>query len=299
MLLAVSHGTSFERQGANFALSRPKKAQGRLSMVANPQVRCNNRHFLTIFAVLALSVGCSVEGEGPGHREQPLALSPQQELELGREGYREILRDTTVVSSGPEVDRVRRVTARIADAVRIEPLQREINLRLADYRFEWEYTVIVSDQVNAFCLPGGKIGVLTGLLKFLRTDDELAAVVSHEVAHALAHHASERIARARRNGGGVLRTLAYNRAQESEADHIGLFLVTFAGYDPEYAVLFWERMVDLRQQAVVLPEILSDHPNDQRRIEQLNTWIPRARAAFAAYQDGRIAPAPTRLQQRR
>ena len=85
---------------------------------------------------------------------------------------------------------------RIAEAVQIEPLQREINLQVADYPFEWEYCVIESPQINAFCLPGGKIGVFTGLLRVVKNDDQLAAVLAHEVSHAVAHHASERIARA-------------------------------------------------------------------------------------------------------
>ena len=89
-----------------------------------------------------------------------------------------------------------RVSRRVAQTLRIEPLQREINLHLSGYRFEWQYSVIASDQINAFCLPGGKIGVFTGLLRVVRDDDQLAAVIAHEIAHALAHHASERIARA-------------------------------------------------------------------------------------------------------
>src|SRR5476651_2207201 len=94
------------------------------------------------------------EGRGPGHRAQPLALSPQEELELGRECYQEILRGARVVQRGPQVDQVRRVSQRIAQAVQIEPLAREINLQITDSLFEWEYQVIESRQVNAFCLPG-------------------------------------------------------------------------------------------------------------------------------------------------
>src|SRR5205823_4001876 len=141
--------------------------------------------------------------------------------------------------------------------------------------FEWEYTVFDSNQINAFCMPGGKIGVYTGLLRIVQNDDQLATVLSHEIAHALAHHASERLARQgvnprRRDDPRItdilagLAGLAHDRQQESEADHIGLFLMTFAGYDPHQAVTFWERMKQAAK-GQSRPEILSDHPSDDRR----------------------------------
>src|SRR5512140_3205905 len=234
------------------------------------------RLFLVIL-VLAASlsiVGCQQEGEGPGHREQPLALTPQEEWQLGRQAYDEILRNAEVLTGGPEVDQVYRVSRRVAQALRIEPLQQEINLHLSGYRFDWQYSVIASDQINAFCLPGGKIGVFTGLLKVVRNDDQLAAVIAHEIAHALAHHTSERNA----------------RAQESEADHIGLFLMTFAGYDPDEAVVFWKEMQAVAERGARPPEILSDDPSDARRIRQLEAWVPMVKAAKRAYDEGRIAP---------
>jgi predicted Zn-dependent protease len=241
--------------------------------------------------IATVLAGCAErpQGEGPGHREQTLALSPTQELEVGRDAYQQILDQARVVESGPEVEQVRRVSQRIAKAVEIEPLQREINLRISGYMFEWEYHVLESDQVNAFCLPGGKIGVLTGLLGIVKNDDQLAAVISHEVAHALAHHASERVARERVGQPGLL-SLSYDRQQELEADHIGVFLMTFAGYDPQEAVSFWERMQTARGRRLHLPEILSDHPNDERRMEALQAWVATARAAKEAYDEGRIAP---------
>jgi predicted Zn-dependent protease len=250
---------------------------------------------LRAFASLAIALamtGCSgaQNGEGPGHREQPLALMPSDELEIGREAYADILSHATVIEGGPQVERVQRVGERIAKAARIEPLQREINLRLAGYSFEWEYNVIEDEHVNAFCLPGGKIGVFSGLLKVVESDDQLAAVIAHEVAHALAHHASERIARERSRNHGLLRDLSYNRQQELEADHIGIFLMTFAGYDPEEAVRFWKEMEASRSRGLRLPEILSDHPSDARRMEQLAAWVEPARSAKRAYDEGRIAP---------
>src|SRR3954471_1968904 len=153
------------------------------------------RHYRAMLVVAILLTGCSPQGEGPGHRPQALALRPQQELKIGRAAYAELLAEAAILRSGPEFEQVQRVSRRIAEAVEIEPLQREINLHVEDYPFEWEYCVIESQHINAFCLPGGKIGVFTALLRIVQNDDQLAAVLAHEVAHALAHHVNERLAR--------------------------------------------------------------------------------------------------------
>lgn len=244
-----------------------------------------------MLAVVITAQGCSEEphGQGPGKREQVLALTSDQELEAGRRAYQHIIERSPVLENGPEIERVQRVSQRISQAVNIEPLQREINFRVDEGQFEWEYAVIDDDQVNAFCLPGGKIVVLSGLLKVIESDDELASVIAHEVAHVLVHHASERIAREREVGRGLL-SLAYNREQESEADHIGVFLMTFAGYDPDQSVEFWRKMQSARGSGIHLPELISDHPSDARRLKQLQTWVEAAKAGKQAYDSGRIAP---------
>jgi predicted Zn-dependent protease len=259
-------------------------------------------YFSAVLAVgLSLS-GCqypSEEGEGPGHREQRLALSPQQELQLGRQAFQEVLNNPqkygkVLPADSPQTERVRKVAQRIIKASEIEPLQRELNLRKG-YHFEWEVHVFENRQANAFCLPGGKIAVFTGILHVAEDDGELATVLAHEIAHALAHHTSERVARDQMTGGsGGIWEKAFDRSQESEADHIGLFLMTFAGYDPEDAVRFWERMEKLSAGHGAPPEILSDHPSDAHRIAQLKQWVPKARAAKKAYDEGHIAPAPSR-----
>ncbi len=267
-------------------------------------------------------VGCSAGGNdaGPGHRSQTLALSPQQELSLGTQAYKEILGKAHVERGGPDVERVRRIGRRIEKAAAIEPLQREINLRLKGFTYEWEYNVLQDKQVNAFCLPGGKVAVFSGLLPVAENDDQLAVVMGHEIAHALAHHSSERLVRqqmfqraaeAAATAGGMagmdehgrkqligllsagaqVGGLSYDRQQESEADHIGLFLMAFAGYDPEQAVPFWERMAKASAQHGKPPEILSDHPSDAKRIAQLKQWVPRVKGAKKAYDEGRVAPA--------
>jgi metalloendopeptidase OMA1, mitochondrial len=263
--------------------------------------------------------GCSggeSVGQGPGHRAQTLALSPEQEVVLGQKAYQEVLSKSHVVH-GADASRINKIGERIVQAAQIRPLQREINLRMAGYKWDWEYALLDNKQVNAFCLPGGKVAVFTGLLPVAENDDQLATVMSHEIAHALAHHASERIAREQMyeralqvvNGamssidpgdrrqlvgllgaGAQARSLAYNRQQESEADHIGLFLMTFADYQPEQAVRFWERMQQASKGRMKPPEILSDHPSDGKRLAQLTQWVARAKAAKSAWSEGKIAP---------
>ncbi len=261
-------------------------------------IRVQSTVVLLVCLLLALS-GCGQppgpQGQGPGHRAQELALSPEQELELGRKAYREVLSESKPLPhDSKDVQRVTRVGKRIAETVKIEPLMREINLHVKDYRFEWEFNVLEDKHVNAFCLPGGKVAVFTGLLHVVANDDQLAAVLGHEVAHALAHHASERLARQEHEGGGLwtaLREKKYDREQEAEADHIGVFLMTFAGYDPREAVAFWQHMKRISDQQGRVPEILSDHPSDEHRIRELEEWVPKAEAAKKAYDEGRIAPA--------
>jgi predicted Zn-dependent protease len=244
-----------------------------------------------------------------------LALTPNQELALGRQAFQELKSKKRVLTSGPEVEQVRRVGARITQAAENELLQREINLRVHGYRFEWEFEVFDEKQINAFCLPAGKVGVFSGLLRELKpTDDQLAAVMAHEIAHALAHHGSERLARQQLQRGALdnvldhkmnedvigvlaagaqLRSLAYDRAQESEADHIGVFLMEFADYDSNEAIEFWENMVTRNTAGrVQLPEILSDHPSGPRRIAQLRVWAPYAKAAKRAFDEGRTVASP-------
>jgi predicted Zn-dependent protease len=257
-----------------------------------------NARWLVVFAVV-LAIGCASpvppreEGEGPGGRQQPLALGPKQELEIGRRAYAEVMqefRGRIAPDDSAETVRARRVVSRLAQAAAIEPLQREINLRVRGYRFEWGVHVIRDDTINAFCLPAGKMFLFTGILKVIGdNEDFLATVLSHEMAHALGHHASERIAR-ERGGGSVLRHLSYGRMQEAEADHIGVFLMAFAGYRPEQAAAFWERMTHAAAGKRGPPEWLSDHPSSESRIRDLRGWAPQARAAKKAFDSGRVLP---------
>jgi metalloendopeptidase OMA1, mitochondrial len=268
-----------------------------------PQARTTALFFCISLSAGLTGLGCGFSsgaqppGKGPGHRAQTLALTPQQELALGRQAYKEVLSNpkefgAVIPADRPECKHVRAVAQRIIEAAGIEPLQREINLRNG-YRFEWEVNVLDNDQINAFCLPGGKIAVFRGLLRVVQNDDQLATVIAHETAHALAHHSSERLARKEMNRGGigVIWSKAFDRQEEAEADHIGLFLMTFAGYNPDHAVIFWKRMQQTAGGQKGLPEILSDHPSDAHRIQSMSNWVPQAKAAKRALDEGRIEPA--------
>jgi metalloendopeptidase OMA1, mitochondrial len=166
--------------------------------------------------------------------------------------------------------------------------------------FKWEFTVIDEPKtINAFCLPGGKVAVYTGLLPVTKDDNGLAVVMSHEVAHALARHGQERMSEQMLVGlgesaaaiAGIIKTpqgmqaveaaygigrgLPHSRSQESEADHIGLILMAEAGYDPRGAVPFWERMRQASGDGKP-PEFLSTHPSDETRIKRIQEQLPEA-----------------------
>jgi predicted Zn-dependent protease len=174
---------------------------------------------------------------------------------------------------------------------------------------QWEFVVFESKEANAFCLPGGKVGVYTGLLPITKDEAGLATVIGHEVAHAVARHGGERMSEAMaiQTGGSLLSTglgmtkldpawvtaaqtayglgskvgaeLPHSRAQESEADHIGLIYMARAGYDPEQAVLFWQRFAEYNKQQGGGGDLwfLRTHPLDEDRIKQIQQWIPEAR----------------------
>jgi predicted Zn-dependent protease len=261
--------------------------------------RLKSGTWISVFIGLASLVctGCGIDvpnqpGEGPGHRAQKLGLRPEQELALGEQAYDQVLRESRgqlLAANDSRVQRVRSIAKRVVRAAGIRPLQHEINLHLAGYRFEWEVNVISDRRVNAFCLPGGKIAVYTGILPVAENDDQLATVLSHEIAHALAHHSNERVSRRESGGFNVLLDKAFDRRQESEADHIGVFLMTFAGYQPEEAVRFWTNMRRANPGGAGIPEFLSDHPSDERRIENMKEWVPKALAGKKAFDEGRIA----------
>jgi len=229
------------------------------------------------------------------HRVQHVTLTDAQQMQLGSQEYAKTLRANRarIVSSGPEVAEVRRVARRIEGvASRDKP------------GFVWRVTLIRKNEANAFCLPGGKIVVYTGILPLTENDAGLATVLGHEVAHATAEHVAERIERnhltevaAAIIAGGVAFTpeqfvrvtallgvgagLPFSRSQESEADHIGLVYMARAGYDPHQAVAFWTRM-RRASKGHEPPEFLSDHPSDAHRVQRVRGWLPEALREYSA-----------------
>jgi predicted Zn-dependent protease len=241
--------------------------------------------------------GCQ---EGPFGRNQVVALNAEQEARLGMQAFQEVLSTADVVRSGPLVDVVHEVTARLAAATKDEEFLRRTQ---QDYqRFEWQVRVVRSGEVNAFCLPGGKMVVYTAILPVAETDAGLATVMGHEICHALAHHGAERMAHQQMaqigvlsagaslgdvepqqrqqvmmalNAGAKFGILRYSRKHETEADHMGLLLMAVAGYDPRESTRFWERMARTSKGGGP-PEFLSTHPSHERRISDLKAWMAEA-----------------------
>lgn len=224
------------------------------------------------------------------HRSQLILISPSEESRLGTRAFRQVLSKEKVSHDRAIQTVVNRIGWRIASAARRPD-------------FQWEFVVIDNpERANAFALPGGKVGVYTGIFPVARTEGGLAAVMSHEVAHVLARHGAERLSQgllaqmgavalqagmagsnpavvrsvmtAYGLGANVGVLLPYSRLQETEADRFGLILMAQAGYDPREAVRLWRRMAqeDRRRR----PEFLSTHPSPAHRIQQLERWIPNA-----------------------
>ncbi len=236
-----------------------------------------------------LLVGCT---KNPyTHRSQLILISPSQEVQMGLQAEHQILQKARLSHNPYYNAMVRRVASRIAKVAEEE----------FHPGYKWEFFVLDSPQINAFCLPGGKIFVYTGLLKLVKNDDQLATVIGHEVAHAILRHGSERVsmgmlgqlgkellAKGLQVGGsrwGPLFDLAYgvgtqygilypySRKFEYEADQLGLYLMYKACYNPYEAIKFWHRM--MRAAKAKVPEFLSTHPSDIHRIEALRRYIQK------------------------
>jgi metalloendopeptidase OMA1, mitochondrial len=259
-----------------------------------------------IWLVAAMSVailictGCStVPVTG---RSQLNLISAGQEAELGLSSFDQLKKETPV-SRDPAVNElVQRVGKRIAAVAGKD---------MPDA--QWEFVVFENKEANAFCLPGGKVGVNTGILPVTKDDAGLATVIGHEIGHAVAHHGAERMSEAMvvQTGGQLLgstlsttdprwqqaalmaygagakvgRELPHSRKQESEADQIGLRYMARAGYNPRASIEFWQRFSEHNKQqggkTSALSKFLSTHPLDEVRIKQLQQWMPEAEAEFA------------------
>ncbi len=235
-------------------------------------------------------------------RSQLMLVSESEEREMGLQAYRQVLATEPASHDAAFNAMVDKVGRRIAAAAESPP---EEMWRAPHYR--WEFRAINKNIPNAFCLPGGKIAVYSGLLPITRNEAGLAVVIGHEVGHALARHSAERLSDQRLVAAGLTaaaiavaatsdqRNANYNpliiaalgagatvgillpmsREQEAEADHIGLVLMARAGYDPHEAVGLWERM-RAANKGGPQAEWLSTHPADETRIANIRTWVPEA-----------------------
>jgi predicted Zn-dependent protease len=249
-----------------------------------------------LFLLLASCTTVPVTGRRAVH-----LVSDQELTTLSVQEYNKVLDQSRLSQDSVQVQRVRKVGSRIARAT--EDFLREQGLAEDIQNYKWEFNLIEDDKtVNAWCMPGGKVAVYTGILPLTQNETGLAVVMGHEIAHAVARHGSERLSQGLlAQLGGVALSVAlstqpaaatdlfltaygvgaqvgfllpYSRVQESEADRIGLILMARAGYDPREAIPFWKRMSE--KGGARPPEFLSTHPAPQTRIRQIEDFIPEA-----------------------
>ncbi len=233
-------------------------------------------------------------------RSQLQLITDSEMLAMNFQQYDEFLGQNAMSRDSYQTQTVRRVGNNIAHAV--EQFFRDNNMAQEIQNYSWEFNLVESDDVNAWCMPGGKVVVYTGILPLTRDETGLAVVMGHEVAHAVASHGAERVSQGLlvEFGGTALSAalsqqpaatrelwmtafgvgtqvgvmLPYSRTHETEADRLGLIFMAMAGYDPRAAVDFWTRMS--QAGGAGQPEIISTHPSDQTRIRNIENFMPEA-----------------------
>ncbi|MDT0293836.1 M48 family metallopeptidase [Mesonia ostreae] len=261
------------------------------------------KNIVLIMSTVLLLFSCS---QNPFTGKKTLALVPNSQiLPMAFAQYDEFLTENNVETGTSEANMVRSVGQKIATAS-----ERWLNANgyqgyLDDYR--WEYNLVRDDQVNAWCMPGGKIVVYTGILPITQDETGLAVVMGHEVAHALANHGQQRMSAGQLQQVGAVATavgtqaagvdeetgalfntlygvgsqvgvmLPFSRSHETEADKIGLTIMAIAGYNPDEAAKLWQRM-KANSGGQGPPEILSTHPSNDTRINNLSQWAASAKA---------------------
>lgn len=233
-------------------------------------------------------------------RKHTLLVDDAQVLSLSKQQYSETIKKSKLSTNKTSIALVQKVGKKLATAV--EAYLRSNGMTEDLKYYEWEFNLVQSNSINAFCMPGGKIVVYEGMLPVTKDEASLAIVLGHEIAHAVAKHSAEQMSKAMRqqygtqivgsilnqavgaNTASVATALAqsgfsfanlkYSRDNETEADHIGLIFAAMAGYDPQSAIPFWQRMA--ASSTAKTSELLSDHPSDANRIAYLQKIMPEA-----------------------
>jgi len=257
------------------------------------------KKILILLAMVLIIDGCArVPLSG---RRQMSIIGNSEILPMSYDQYSQVMAESKVVTQTPEGQQVVKVGNRIAKAVEVYLNEKGYTDQLEGYA--WEFNLIESDQINAWAMPGGKIAFYTGIMPITQNENGIAVIMGHEVAHAIANHARERMSQGLvANGllgglqvamgqnpsltqtlflqavgfGGQVGMLKFSRNQELEADELGLTFMAIAGYDPREAPRFWERMEAQAGDGARPPEFLSTHPGPNRRIDQLNKMMPAA-----------------------
>ncbi|MBK6839437.1 MAG: M48 family metallopeptidase [Bacteroidetes bacterium] len=255
------------------------------------------KKLLSFVLLVLFLVSCS---KVPITKRKQINLLPESEMmSMSLTSYREFLSQHPPVNGSSEAGMVKNVGAKISASVTRYMNQNGYAKRVQGY--QWEFNLVNSNEANAWCMPGGKVVVYSGLLPITQDESSLAIVMGHEVAHAVARHGNERMSQmmvstlggmaldvalsqksaetrsifmTAYGAGSVLGTLAYSRTHETEADKLGLIFAAMAGYDPQKAIVFWERMAS--KGGAKPPELLSTHPSDQTRIKNLKEFMPTA-----------------------
>lgn len=260
---------------------------------------------LLIAALALLTAACGTTNTVPiTGRKTRLLVDDAQILSLSSQQYQQYMQGATLSTNQTNTAMVKRVGQRLATAV--ETFLQNNGYANELQNFQWEFNLVNSSEPNAFCMPGGKIVVYEGMLPITQDEPSLAIVLGHEIAHAVAKHSAEQLSKQTRQqyaaqiGGSVLTQVAntkglggyaqlldmvaqtgfnfanlkYSRDNETEADRLGLIFAAMAGYDPQLAIPFWQRMAESSKTST--SEIFSDHPSDAKRIAELQKHMPEA-----------------------
>ena len=259
--------------------------------------------FLLMAVVAAIVFACGTTRTVPiTGRKQNILVSDEQVLALSNQEYTDYMKSAKLSTNSANTAMVKRVGQKLAAAV--EKYLNEHGMQSEVKEFSWEFNLVQDQNVNAFCMPGGKIVVYEGLLPVTQDEASLAIVLGHEIAHAVAKHSAEQMSKQIKNQYGTqilgqvlnaagvsssttqiaqviaqkglqFRSLKYSRDNESEADHMGLIFAAMAGYDPNVAVTFWQRMSQATGSSNQ-SDMFSDHPSDAKRIAAIKQELPEA-----------------------